>query len=52
MSEPVATDTMYSDIPAMDDGSTYVQIFVGTKTIVTDVYGMKTDKQFCQHLRG
>ena len=45
-SEPVATDTVYSDTPAIDDGSTCAQLFVGTTTLVTDVYGMKTDKQF------
>ena len=49
-SEPVATDTVYSDTPAMDDGSTCAQLFVGTKTLVTDVYGMKTDKQFVNTL--
>ena len=42
----VAIDTVYCDIPAIDDGSKYVQVFVGTKTLVTDVYGMKSDKQF------
>ena len=45
-SEPVATDTFYYDIPAIDDGSECAQLFVGTKTLLTDVYGMKYDKQF------
>ena len=45
-SETVATDTVYYDTPTIDNGSTSAQIFVGTKSIVTDVYGMKTDKQF------
>jgi hypothetical protein len=40
--EPVATDTVYSNTPAIDGGETCAQIFVGTKTLVTDVYGMKT----------
>ena len=42
-SEPVATDTMCSDTPAVDNGSTCAQFFLGTKTLVTDVYGIKTD---------
>ena len=40
-SEPVATDTR-----SVNYGSTCALIFVGTKTLVTDVYEMKTDKQF------
>jgi hypothetical protein len=44
--EPVATDTVYSDTPAIDGGETCAQIFVGTEIMVTDVYGMKTEKQF------
>ena len=48
--EPVATDTVYSDTPAVDDGSTSAQIFVGTKTLLTDIYGMKSDKQFVNTL--
>ena len=50
-SEPVAIENVYSDAPAVDDGSTCAQLFVGTKTLVTDAYGMKTDKNFFQHLR-
>ena len=48
--EPVATDTVYSDTPAIDDGSTTAQIFVGRDTLVVDVYGMKTDKEFVNTL--
>ena len=48
--EPVDTDTFYSDTPAIDNGSTSAQIFVGTKTLLTDVYGMKSDKQFVNTL--
>ena len=44
--EPIATDTVYSDTPATGSGVTSAQLFVGTKSLVTDVYGMKTDKQF------
>ena len=48
--EPVASDTVYSDTPAIDDGSTSAQIFVGTESLLTDVYGMKTDKEFVNSL--
>src|SRR5687768_6374514 len=44
--EPVATDTVYSDTPAIGNGATTAQFFVGTKSLVCDVYPMKTDKQF------
>ena len=49
--EPVATDTVYSDTPAVDNGATAAQIFVGTKTLLTDVYGMKSDRQFVNTLK-
>jgi len=48
--EPVACDIVYADEPAIDDGSTTAVIFVGTETQVTDVYGIKTDKQFVNTL--
>ena len=48
--EPIATDTVYADTPAIDDGSTCAQLFFGTKTYVTEVYGMKTDHQFINTL--
>jgi hypothetical protein len=48
--EPVATDTVYSDTPAIDNGSTSAQLYFGTKSTLTDVYGMKTDKQFVNTL--
>ena len=48
--EPVATDTVYSDVPAVDGGQMSAQIFVGCNTLVTDAYGMKTDKQFVNML--
>jgi hypothetical protein len=38
----VATDTVYSDTPSIDDGSKCAQIFVGRDTLVTDIYGMQT----------
>ena len=48
--EPIATDTVYSDTPAIDSGSTSAQIFIGTKTLLSDVYGMKSDKHFINML--
>ena len=41
---------MYADVPAVDDGATSAVLFVGTDTMVTDVYGVKTDKQFVNTL--
>ena len=49
--EPVATDTVYSDAPAIDGGFKAAQIFVVRNTLVTDAYSMKTDNQICQHPR-
>jgi hypothetical protein len=59
--EPMATDTIQSDVPAIDGGEKYAQIFVGMKSLVTDVHGMKSPAQFpsvltdkiitCMHLQ-
>ena len=38
--EPVATDIIFYDTPAIDNGSTWSQLFVGTKSLVSDVYGI------------
>ena len=48
--EPVATDTIFSDTPAINDGSTMAQFFVGQDTLVCDAYGIKTQKQFINTL--
>ena len=48
--EAVACDIVYADTPAIHDGSTSAVIFVGVDTQVTDVYGIKTDKQFVNTL--
>ncbi|HEY9710825.1 MAG TPA: hypothetical protein V6D48_21645 [Oculatellaceae cyanobacterium] len=50
-SEPVATDTVYADTPSIDGGITMDQLFVGTWTLVCDVYPMKTEKQFVNTLQ-
>jgi hypothetical protein len=48
--EAVACDIVYADVPAIDNGATMAVLFVGTDTQVTDVYGIKTDKQFVNTL--
>ena len=49
-SEAVATDTIFSDTPAVDDGSTMAQFFCGLDTLVCDAYGIKSTKQFINTL--
>ena len=44
--EPVATDTVFSDTPAVDSGVNQAQVFVGRVTLVDDDYPMKSGKQF------
>jgi hypothetical protein len=48
--KPVATDTIFPDYAVVDDGSKCAQLFVGRESLVTDVYGMKTDKEFINTL--
>ena len=50
-SEPVCTDTVFSDTPAIYGGETSAQLFVGKYSLVSDAYGMKTDKQFVNTLQ-
>ena len=49
-SEAVATDTIFSDTPAVDDGSTMAQFFYGCDTLVCDAYVIKSTKQFINTL--
>ena len=49
-SEAVARDTIFSDTPAVDDGSTMAQFFCGRDTLVCDAYGIKSTKQFINTL--
>ena len=49
-SEAVATYTIFSDTPAVDDGSTMAQFFCGHDTLVCDAYGIKSTKQFINTL--
>jgi hypothetical protein len=48
--EDLLTDVIYSDTPAIDDGSTRAAVYSGRTSHVMDVYGMKTDKQFVNTL--
>jgi hypothetical protein len=49
--EDVATDTVYSRIPAMDDGSTAAQFFIGRKSQYRTVTPMgQSDKHFAPAL--
>ena len=49
-SEDLATDTIFSDTPPVDDGSTMAQFFCGHDTLVCDAYGIKSTKQFINTL--
>ncbi|KAL7564284.1 hypothetical protein ACA910_014347 [Epithemia clementina (nom. ined.)] len=49
--EPVATDTIFSDTPAIDHGGKLAQVFVGRNTTVSDAYGIKSTKQFVNTLQ-
>ena len=48
--ESVATDTIFSDTPAVDSGVKQAQVFVGRDSLVADVYPMKYGKQFVHTL--
>ena len=48
--ETVATDTIFSDTPAIDSGVTMAQIFIGKDSVVSDVYPMQSSKQFVNTL--
>ena len=48
--EPVVTDTVFSDTPAVDSGVKQAQVLVGRDTLVADAYPMKRGKQFVNTL--
>ena len=48
-SEEVATDTIFSDTPAIDSGVTMAQSFVGKRTLVTDVYPSNPKNNLSTH---
>jgi hypothetical protein len=44
--EPMATDTIQSDTPAIDGGKKYAQFFVRVRSLLSDVHGMKSPPSF------
>ena len=48
--EAVATDTVYSDTPAVDSGVKMAQLLVGNDSLVSDIYPMRSGKQFVNTL--
>jgi hypothetical protein len=48
--EDVACDIIYSDVPAIFDGSTAAVLFFGTSSKGTDVHGINRDNQFANTL--
>ena len=48
--EAVATDTVFSDTPAIDSGVKQTKVFIGRDTLVADAYTMKSGKQFVKTL--
>jgi hypothetical protein len=48
--EAVTTDTIFSDTPVVDSGAKAAQLFVGRTSLVADIYGIKTDKEFVNTL--
>ena len=48
--EAVATDTVYSDTPAIDSGVKLAQLFVGKDSLVSDTYPLRSGKQFVSTL--
>jgi hypothetical protein len=49
--EALATNTVYSNVPAVDSGVTNTQLFVGLASTVCDVYPLKTEKAFVNTLQ-
>jgi hypothetical protein len=49
--EPVASDTIFSEVAAIcTNGQMMAQIFVGRTSLVIDIYGMSSEKQFVNTL--
>ena len=49
--EPVATDTVFADVPAIDSGGCKMaQGFVGRNSYVAEVYLINSEKEFVQTL--
>jgi len=48
--EPVTADAIKAQVPAVADGSTMAQLFIGQKSLVADAHGVKTDAAFVNTL--
>ena len=48
--EAVAKETVYCDTPAIDSGVKMAQLFVGKESLVSDIYPMRSGKQFANTL--
>ena len=48
--EPVATDQIYSNVPAFDGGYEVAQFFTGINTKVCDVFGLRNKRDFINTL--
>ncbi len=48
--KPVATDTIYCNVPAIDDGSMCAQFYVDLHTKYCNAFGVKTDGDFSKTL--
>ena len=48
--EAVVTEFVYSDTPAVDSGVKMAQRFVGKESLVSDIYPMRSGKQFVNTL--
>ena len=49
--EAVATDTIFSSTPAIDNGSKLAQIYIGRESLITDIYPIRNEKQFVSTLQ-
>mgnify|MGYP003333632872 CR=1 FL=1 len=48
--EPVATNTIWADVPGVDDGALGVQFFCGLDTLFCNVFRVRTDADFVSTL--
>jgi len=44
--EEVASDTVFADVKAVDDGSSCAQLFIGCQSLHADAQGMRSDAEF------
>ena len=49
--ETVATDPVYSNVPAIDNESRLAQVFDSRRTLMIDAYSLKTETQFVSTLQ-